>query len=144
MRRLPYQLIVWLAVRATVAYASRNNPGQVVLLHLFAHNQYVLFHPRMMSKRLPLLVGATLVGAWGWNLKPPFLQRALLVLAPALLIMGVTVGWIDEIRAYYEIYPVVVLLVADSVCRALVIPIWRPRSEGVAAQSPLAASTTRV
>ena len=72
-----------------------------------------------MSKRLPLLAGVTLVGVLGWHRKPSFLRHALLVLAPTLLIMGVTVGQIDEIRAYYEIYPVVVLLVAESVCVAL-------------------------
>ena len=39
--------------------------------------------------------------------------------------MGVTVGWIDEIRAYYEVYPVVVLLVADTV-RAVLLPPQAP------------------
>jgi hypothetical protein len=91
--------------------------------HLFDHNQLVLLHPRLMSKRLPLLVGVTLVGVWGWGHKPRFLRHALLALAPALLIMGVTVGQVDEIRAYYEVYPVVVLLVADSVCRAVGRPL---------------------
>ena len=118
-RLLAYQLLVFVAIRASVAYAFRNNPGGAVELHLFDHNQYVLSHPQEMSKRLPLLVGVALVGVWGWRRKPSFLRHALLVLAPALLIMGVTVGQIDEIRAYYEIYPVVVLLVAESVCVAL-------------------------
>jgi hypothetical protein len=81
----------------------------------------VLIHPSQMSLRLPLLMGVTLVGLWRWHQKPIFLRDAFVVLAPALALMGVTVGWIDEIRAYYEVYPVVVLLVADTV-RAVLPP----------------------
>jgi hypothetical protein len=114
---------VYVAIRAGVTYAFRDNPGGSVEMHLFDHNQLVLLHPQLMSKRLPLLVAAALAGAWGWRHKPPFLRSAFLALVPALLIMGVTVGQVDEIRAYYEIYPVVVVLVADSVCRALDISI---------------------
>jgi hypothetical protein len=122
-RLLAYQLSAFVVVRASVAYAFRNNLGSSVELHLFDHNQYVLLHPLVMSKRLPLLAGATLVGVSGWQRKPALLRHALIVLAPVLLIMGVTVGQVDEIRAYYEIYPVVVLLVAESVCHALGISI---------------------
>lgn len=122
-RLLAYQLLVFVLIRAGVTYAFRNNPGDALEIHLFDHNQLVLLHPHLMSKRLPLLAGATLVGVWGWQRKPPFLRQALLVLAPLLLIMGVTVGQIDEIRAYYELYPVVVVLVAESVCHALRIAI---------------------
>ena len=50
-------------------------------------------------------------------LDDPFLQDAIATLAPVLLVMGVTVGQVDEIRAYYEFYPIVIVLVADSVCR---------------------------
>jgi hypothetical protein len=120
-RLLVYQAVVFVAVRGAIAYAFRRNPGQNVLLHLFLHNEFVLIHPSQMSLRLPLLVGVTLVGLWRWHQKPIFLRDAFVVLAPALALMGVTVGWIDEIRAYYEIYPVIVLLVADTV-RAVLSP----------------------
>ena len=107
---LAYQVVIVALVRASVVYAFRDNPGGQVEMHLFDHNQLVLLHPSLMSKRLPLLAGATLFGAWGWRYKPLFLRHALLVLAPVFVVMGVTVGQVDEIRAYYELYPVVVLL----------------------------------
>ena len=75
-----------------------------------------------MSKRLWFLIAATAAGTWGWRHKPALLKHALLVMAPILLVMGLTVGQLDEIRAYYEVYPVVALLVADSAYRVLVAP----------------------
>ena len=70
-----------------------------------------------LARRFPLLAAAAAFGAWGWRRKAPFLQDAIATLAPVLLVMGVTVGQVDEIRAYYEFYPIVIVLVADSVCR---------------------------
>jgi hypothetical protein len=120
---LAYQVVLFLIIRGGLLYAFRNNPGTTVEMHLFDHNWQVLLHPSWMSKRLLLAVGALLVGVSGWKRKPTFLQDALLALAPVLLVMGLTVGQVDEIRAYYEVYPVVVLLVADTIFRLLHAPL---------------------
>ena len=110
---------MFVVIRGGIGYAYRNNDGGVVEMHLFDHNQLVLLHPLDMSKRLWVLVAAAVAGMWGWREKPELLRHALAVMAPVLLVMGLTVGQIDEIRAYYELYPIVVLLVADSVFRVL-------------------------
>lgn len=120
---LVYQLAVFAMVRTAVVYAFRDNPGDTVEIHLFGHNQYVLLHPAEMSKRLLMLIGVALVGLWSWKAQPMALRHAFVVLAPALLVMGFTVGMVDEIRAYYEIYSVLILMAALPVCRALDIPI---------------------
>lgn len=111
------QVAIFLVIRGGIAYAFRNNPGEVVEINWENHNKVVLLDPSLMSKRLPLLAAAAAFGAWGWRRKAPFLQDAIATLAPVLLVMGVTVGQVDEIRAYYEFYPIVIVLVADSVCR---------------------------
>jgi hypothetical protein len=118
-----YQVAVFALVRAAVVYAFRDNPGDTVEMHLFDHNQSVLLNPAEMSKRLVLLVAIAGLGAWGWPEKPPFLRHAFATLAPALVVMGVTVGMVDEIRAYYEMYAVVVLMAAHTLLRALDVPI---------------------
>jgi hypothetical protein len=118
-----YQLAAFALVRAAVVYAFRDNPGDTVEVHLFGHNQYVLLHPTEISKRLLLLIALAFLGVRGWKDKPPLLRHAMTVLGPALMLMGVTVGMVDEIRAYYEIYAVLVLMAAHTICRALGIPI---------------------
>jgi hypothetical protein len=120
---LAAQVVIFLAIRGLIAYVFRDNPGGVVEINWVNHNQQVLMDPRMMSKRLFLLVAVAILGVWRWREKSPFLRDAFMVLAPVLLIMGVTVGQVDEIRAYYEIYPVVILLAADSLCRLTGTPI---------------------
>lgn len=137
-RLLVWQLAVFAVLRAAVTYAFRNNPGEAVELHLFDHNQWVLLHPQTMSKRLPLLIAVCAAGAWGWRGKPQFLRDAFLTLAPILLVIGVTVGQIDEIRVYYELYPLVVLMAADSACRALGTPLCVSRRRGDAVTRALA------
>jgi hypothetical protein len=111
---LTFQVVVFAMVRGVIGYVFRHNDGGAVEIHLFDHNLHVLQHPLEMSKRLWVLGAAVGVGAWGWRAKPALLRHALLVLVPALLAMGVTVGQLDEIRAYYELFPVVALLAADT------------------------------
>ena len=118
-----YQLAAFALVRAVVVYAFRANPGDSVEVHLFDHNQYVLLNPGEMSRRLILLVAVAVAGTWGWPDKPPFLRHAFATLAPALVVIGVTVGMVDEIRAYYEMYAVVVLMAAHTLLRSLDVPI---------------------
>jgi hypothetical protein len=118
-----YQLAVFALVRAAVVYTFRDNPGDTVEVHLFGHNQFVLLNPAEMSKRLLLLIAAAIAGAWGWSEKPPFLRLAFAVLVPALVVIGVTVGMLDEIRAYYELYAVIVLMAAHTMLRALDVPV---------------------
>lgn len=114
---LAAQALIFIAIRGLIAYIFRDNPGGVVEINWENHNQQVLLDPRMMSKRLFLLIAVAAFGAWHWREKSSFLRDAFIVLAPVLLIMGVTVGQVDEIRAYYEIYPLVVVMAADSFCR---------------------------
>jgi hypothetical protein len=111
------QVDIFLVIRGAISYAFRTNPGEVVEINWENHNKVVLLEPSLMSKRLPLLAAAAAFGAWGWRGKSPLLRDAIATLAPVLLVMGVTVGQVDEIRAYYEFYPIVIVLVADSVCR---------------------------
>lgn len=117
------QVAIFVAIRGTISYIFRNNDGGVVEINWYNHNQQVLLDPSLMSKRLPMFAALALVGTWQWRHKAPLLRTGLVVLAPVLLAMGVTVGQVDEIRAYYEFYPIVIVLVADSVCRMVGYPI---------------------
>jgi hypothetical protein len=111
---LVYQLVVFAAVRIAVTYVFRHNPGGAVEWHLFDHNLLVIQHPTLMSKRLFVFLGAIAVGMLSWERMPRFLRSAFVVMAPVMAVMGITVGQVDEIRAYFEIYPVIVLMIASN------------------------------
>jgi len=51
-----------------------------------------------------------------WSKQPIFLRRAFWIV-PILTLLTMFFGYIDEMRAYYEAYPVVFLLASGTVCR---------------------------
>jgi hypothetical protein len=48
-----------------------------------------------------------------WSQKPLFLKRALWII-PVLLVLTFCFGYIDEMRDYYEGYPIILLLMAHT------------------------------
>lgn len=53
--------------------------------------------------------------AWRWREKPVLLRRGLWI-APIAFVLGLLWGYIDEMRIYYEVYVVVFLLMAHTIC----------------------------
>ena len=52
---------------------------------------------------------------WRWSDKPVLLRRGLWI-GPVLVGLTFFLGFIDEMRDYYEVYPIVFLLIAGSIC----------------------------
>ena len=68
-----------------------------------------------------MLVVAALI-SYKWKEKPAFLKAALCIAVP---LFGTTLffGFLDELRDYYEIYPILVLLIAHSIGNLLGLKI---------------------
>jgi hypothetical protein len=121
-RLLAYQLTVFVAIRAALMYLFRSNRGRVVEFHLIDYNLLnVVLEP--YSVAAVLTAGALmLLLAHGWQRKPVFLRESLVMLVP-LVGLSLLFGYIDELRDYYEAYPVVVLLVSSTLCDFLGISV---------------------
>jgi hypothetical protein len=52
---------------------------------------------------------------WSWSEKPVLLRRGLWII-PVLGVLTFVMGYIDEMRDYYEAYPVVYLLISGTIC----------------------------
>lgn len=104
-RLLAAQVGIFAAARAVLAIRFRDNPGPFMEFHLFDHNLSVLAGGYGWSPFL-LLALLAFVLLYKWNQKPPFLKAALVFTLPALLVISLFVGWIDEWRVYYEAYAV--------------------------------------
>lgn len=125
---LAAQLGLFAAIKGALTLAFRGNPGDVVELHL-EHNLFL--PPFTVAEVVAFGVVATAI-AWDWPGKPAFLRAALWILAP-LLLLGILWGYLDEYRIYYEVYPVVLLLLAHSVAGLL-------RAGAAASRPPLLAT----
>ncbi len=114
LRLLALQIAVFAAVKGSLWLIFRGNPGSVVEFHMLDHNLGLARHVA-----LPTFLSWTgvvfLVGA-GWRENPLFLRNALWMLVPLVILTGF-LGFLDELRDYYEVYPVVLLLVLPTALR---------------------------
>jgi hypothetical protein len=130
-----YHGVVFVALRALVAYAFRGNPGTAAKFQVYV-NLEVASHGAFYVKTLaPLLPLGALV-FFGWRQKPAFLRRAFVVLAVPLIAVCLLFGSLGEMRTYYELWPLAFLLAVQSVARAygwtLPAPATSPSDPGPA------------
>lgn len=115
------QIVIFAAVKGALTLAFSSTPGSIAEVHLAENLQRLALVPILPEATLMLVCLSVLI-LYRWREKPVFLKHALWMLPP-LFILGMVSGMIDEYRIFYEVYPVVLLLVAHSVIRIL-----RPRA----------------
>jgi hypothetical protein len=105
------QIGAFILTKAALGYVYRGNEGGTLEFHLIDHN-IDLLQPYDPSVGIAYLVLFLLL-TYRWSEKPLFLRRALWIAAP---LFGLTVflGYFDELRDYYELFPIMLLLVAHS------------------------------
>jgi hypothetical protein len=107
---------VFIAIKGTLTLLFRSNPGEMVEWHLWDHN-LIWFKESLGYTHV--ILGTILLGLffYRWNEKNILLRRAFLCTAPILVILTLFLGYIDEWRDYYEVYPVGFALTVDSLRR---------------------------
>jgi len=124
-RMLVAQALLFVAIKGAVSLLFRDRLGSPV--------EFQLDHNLALGARpLPLVVSylaiATAV-AHDWARKPLLLRWSLAMLLP---LMGLTLflGYLDEYRDYYEVYPAALLLVSQTLAKVVGIEL-RPREPAV-------------
>jgi len=114
--------VAFIVIRMIISAAFADNPGVKFEVHFFKHNILYLWTEQYEYFRI---VAFSLLGLgifYKWKEKPLFLRHALAVVVP-LLFLTFWMGFLDEFRDYYEAYSAGFLLIADSFCRVLDIPL---------------------
>ncbi|OGU69978.1 MAG: hypothetical protein A2W30_07360 [Ignavibacteria bacterium RBG_16_36_9] len=124
-RKLYYQLIaaqlmIFAAIKILLYILFMNNPGGFVEFHLIDRN-YLLFNGYSLTTFIVLLIIFLSIFS-KWNEKPKFLKDALWIAVP-LLILTLFLGFFDELRDYYEVFPIVVLLISFNIAKILGVEI---------------------
>jgi hypothetical protein len=115
-RLLIAQVSVFIVVKAILYVIFKSNTGTFVEFHLIDHNLRLL-----TGYDLTLaisILGLILLIFYNWNEKPDFLKKSLWAIIP-LIILTMFLGYIDELRDYYEVYPSVVVLISHSIAKIL-------------------------
>ncbi len=114
------QLVIFIFIKVILSITFFDNPGSFVEFHLLDYNKILLngYNLLTFSSLLFLLL---LVG-YKWKEKPVFLKDSLWIVIP-LFLLTLFLGFFDELRDYYEIYPVVVLLIGYSIAKIFGVDI---------------------
>ena len=124
-----YQVAIFVLIKGVLAYIYLDNPGSFVEFHLYDYNMIRL----RKIKPFALLLwggGACFLVFYQWVRKPRFLRVALIMLVP-LVSLTLLLGFIDEWRDYYEVYPVLVLLAAHTVGKLIGLSMGDISRDGI-------------
>ena len=136
---LALQFGIWLVIRGVITYLYRNTPGVMFEWWHWQRNlnvlarmvrapfdgSFAMYFRRHWYKTIALAAVPALL--LSLKSSPPFLRRALLMAVP-IFVLSLVGGFFDELRTYYEVYAVVVLILASGLA-TLVRP--RPKSAAV-------------
>jgi len=110
------QLAVFGLIKIFLLILFFGNPGGFVEFHLIDRN-YLLLNGYSLTTIVVLMVLILSVFS-NWDAKPKFLRDSLWIGIP-LLILTLLFGFFDELRDYYEVLPVIILLISYSMAKIL-------------------------
>lgn len=115
------QIVLYFGINQMIKYMFRDNLGASIELHIHDHNLFLLTKPYPLTT---VFVGIAIVVLtfYHWKDKPRFLKIASAMIIPLLGLTSLF-GYLDELRDYYEVYPVFILLFAHSIGHILELPI---------------------
>ena len=114
------QLLIFTVVKILLYVVFINNPGGFVEFHFIDRNYLIFNGYSLMTFVVLLIIFLTIFSKW--NEKPKFLKDALWIAVP-LIILTFFFGFFDELRDYYEVFPVMVLLISFSIAKILGVEI---------------------
>ena len=110
------QIFIFILVKMLLYFIFLNNAGGFVEFHLIDRN-YLVFNGYLLSTYIMLLI--IFLGIFSrWNEKPRFLKDSIWIAIP-LIILTFFLGFFDELRDYYEVFPVIILLISLNIARIL-------------------------
>lgn len=121
-RLLAGQLILFIAVKLGLTRVFRANPGGMFEYHLPDHLQAVHSMPGVTLFMGLILCGLIVLIFRRWHEQPLFLRRALVIAIPlGILYLLFSVPF--ELRVFYELYPIVFLMLVNGLIREEYLPL---------------------
>jgi len=120
---LATQLVIFVLIKIVLLILFKNNPGTFVEFQLVDHNLRLLtgYNLALAASLLGLIV----LVFYKWDEKPDFLKISLSALIP-LVFLTFFLGYLDELRDYYEIYSALIILISHSIAKVLDLEIKIP------------------
>lgn len=109
-RHLVFQSTLWAGIRGLIAFRFRGNPGSFLEFHLLDHTLVIFQNLRQLAYVMIVAAFVAVVILYGWKSNPRFVQRSFFFILGTQVLIAAFFGFVEEIRAYYEVFPFVFLL----------------------------------
>lgn len=99
-------IFTYLIIRVIITYVFSENEGPFLEYHFTEHNlriRYSLIALTMNSGFFILLLFLTFIK---WKTKPVFIKTSFWVIFLSIFVLTIFFGYLDELRVYYELYPI--------------------------------------
>jgi hypothetical protein len=108
-------IFTYLLIRVIIIYVFSENEGPFLEYHFAEHNlrvRYSLIALTMNSGFFILLLLLTFIN---WKSKPSFIKTSFWVIFIPTFILTLFFGYVDELRVYYELYPILITASAITI-----------------------------
>ena len=126
---LSYQIGVFAIVKLALYWAFRDNIGDSLEFHLPEHfteyHRILTNYPMLVLYYSLFLFGIPVLMFYRWDEKPLFLRNCVLIIGP-LFFLYILFGYPFEVRVFYEVYPIVLLLMVHSLGMLAGINVQEP------------------
>lgn len=119
-RLLLIQILIFILVKSILYFMFYNNPGTFVEFHLFDHNLRLIKNYNLND--LVTFIVCILLIFYGWKDRDQFLKISFAMIIP-LLFLALFLGYLDELRGYYEVLPVITIFVYVNILKFLGVEV---------------------
>ncbi|MCZ2121229.1 MAG: hypothetical protein LC108_03075 [Anaerolineales bacterium] len=121
-----FQAIIYTSIRALIMWRFSNNPGVMMENHFYDHFSSALVpSPKLILGYVSYLILMIIAVRTRWKEKPVFLREALSILAPLMFVLYLLGSYPFEIRTFYEIYPLLILLASPILGRLIGLDFFK-------------------
>ena len=118
----------WVGIRYAINFRYQHNRGGVLDFHLLDHNVRVFsVAPLAAAWSLFIVLVVGVFCAQGLRSKPRQLRWSLALVGVPLLAGSLLYGYVEELRVYFEVYPLLFLLALPSVLEGLGVKVVKLR-----------------
>jgi hypothetical protein len=119
------QLFIFISIKVLLYFLFIDNPGGFVEFHLIDRN-YLIFNGFTLATFVVWFAIGMMTFS-KWQEKPKFLRDAMWIGVP-LVVLTFFLGFLDELRDYYELYPIVILLITFNIGKFLGVDLMGNRN----------------
>ncbi|MBN1634321.1 MAG: hypothetical protein JW917_09170 [Ignavibacteria bacterium] len=99
-------VFTYLVVRLFIIYIFSENEGPFLEYHFSEHNLSIRYSLIALTMNSGFFILLVLLNFLGWKTKPEFIKISFWVIFIPTFVLTIFFGYLDELRIYYELYPI--------------------------------------